>query len=128
MTTTAMTEKAVEKAVEKRRALGRGLDSLLPGPRVVESGSAGGAPAPHNTTPQPPAVRSAVLAEVQAAAARGDAVVEIPLELIDENPYQTRYFAEEQAAAEGAVATTLDEPADSIRASGDIQPISVRPG
>jgi ParB family chromosome partitioning protein len=123
-----MTTTATEKVVEKRRALGRGLDSLLPGPRVVESGNAGGALAPHNTAPNAPAVRSAVLADVQAAAARGDAVVEIPLELIDENPYQTRYFAKEQAAAEGAVATTLDELADSIRANGVIQPISVRPG
>jgi ParB family chromosome partitioning protein len=129
MATMTTTEKAVEKVVEKRRALGRGLDSLLPsGPRVVESGNAGGAPAPHNTAPQPPLVRTSVLAEVQAAAARGDAVVEIPLQLIDENPYQTRYFAKEQAVAEGAVATTLDELADSIRANGVIQPISVRAG
>ena len=28
-------EKKDEKVVEKRRALGRGLESLLPGPRVV---------------------------------------------------------------------------------------------
>src|SRR5277367_3280335 len=32
-------EKAHEKLAEKRRALGRGLESLLPGPRVVPSGS-----------------------------------------------------------------------------------------
>jgi ParB family transcriptional regulator, chromosome partitioning protein len=112
MTTTVISDK-----VEKRRALGRGLDSLLPsGPRVVESG--GAVPAPH----------SIVLPEVQAQAARGDAVVEIPLELIDENPYQTRYFAKDQPASEDFVATTLDELADSIRANGVIQPISVRPG
>jgi ParB family chromosome partitioning protein len=117
MTTMASTE----KAVEKRRALGRGLDSLLPGPRVVESGNAGGAPAPH-------APHSVVLPEVQAAMARGDSVVEVPLELIDENPYQTRYFAKEQANPNDSVATTLDELADSIRANGVIQPISVRPG
>jgi ParB family transcriptional regulator, chromosome partitioning protein len=36
----AVVEKKDEK-VEKRRALGRGLESLLPGPRVVASGSAG---------------------------------------------------------------------------------------
>ena len=88
--TTAMTH--TDKVVEKRRALGRGLDSLLPGPRVVESGNAGGAPAPHSA----PASHGAVLAEVQAQAARGDSVVEIPLELIDENPYQTRYFAKDE--------------------------------
>ena len=29
------TEKVREKLAEKRRALGRGLESLLPGPRVV---------------------------------------------------------------------------------------------
>ncbi|MGA9964726.1 MAG: hypothetical protein WBQ10_05955, partial [Terriglobales bacterium] len=64
MTTTVIADK-----VEKRRALGRGLDSLLPsGPRVVE-----------------PASQSTVLPEVRAQAARGDAVVEIPLALIDEN-------------------------------------------
>ena len=31
----AGTEKVHEKLAEKRRALGRGLESLLPGPRVV---------------------------------------------------------------------------------------------
>jgi len=49
MTTTVAAEKKDEK-VEKRKALGRGLASLLPGPRVVASteargpsGGAGGA-------------------------------------------------------------------------------------
>jgi len=123
MTTVATAEKAGEKVAEKRRALGRGLDSLLPGPRAVEPGNAGGAPAPHSPSP-----RTGVLAEVQANAVRGDAVVEIPLELIDENPYQTRYFAKDPIAANDSVASTLDELADSIRANGVIQPISVRPG
>ena len=81
-----------------------------------------------NLAARVPAPHSAVLPEVQAQAARGDAVVEIPLELIDENPYQTRYFAKDQPASEDFVATTLDELADSIRANGVIQPISVRPG
>jgi ParB family transcriptional regulator, chromosome partitioning protein len=121
MTTTMAnsTEKLADKVVEKRRALGRGLDSLLPsGPRVVEPGSAGG----------PPLSRSAVLPELQAQAARGDAVVELPLELIDENPYQTRYFTKEEQESDDFVATTLHELADSIRANGVIQPVSVRPG
>ena len=107
-----------DKVVEKRRALGRGLDSLLPGPRVVESGSGGGPPLSH----------SAVVPEIQAQAARGDSVVEIPLELIDENPYQTRYFSKEEQESDDFVATTLHELADSIRANGVIQPISVRAG
>src|SRR5438309_1711194 len=55
MTKTAAAENVVVRAadkekVEKRRALGRGLESLLPGPRVVggtapgQSGGAGGRP------------------------------------------------------------------------------------
>ena len=47
------TEKVSEKLAEKRRALGRGLESLLPGPRVVtasptlpQSTRQDGAPAP----------------------------------------------------------------------------------
>lgn len=39
------TENVHEKVVEKRRALGRGLESLLPGPRVVMGGAVS-APAP----------------------------------------------------------------------------------
>jgi ParB family transcriptional regulator, chromosome partitioning protein len=112
MTTTAekvVTE--VEKAApEKRKALGRGLESLLPGgPRVVgpaasSSGAvapplAGGAPAPHVPAPS-------------------DAVVQISIELIDENPYQTRYHFGDQA---------LEELANSIRANGVVQPVVVRP-
>jgi ParB family transcriptional regulator, chromosome partitioning protein len=125
MTTTmaTSTDKVAEKVVEKRRALGRGLDSLLPGPRVVEPNNAGGAPAPHV-----PGGNSTVLPEVHAQAARGDSVVEIPLELIDENPYQTRYFTKEEQGSDDFVATTLHELADSIRANGVIQPVSVRPG
>jgi ParB family transcriptional regulator, chromosome partitioning protein len=101
MTTTAerVTDSTVEKPVDKRRALGRGLDSLLPsGPRVV-----------------------AVLPEVLAQAARpdpGDAVLRIALDQIDENPYQTRKAFDPAA---------LRELADSIRANGVVQPIVLRP-
>jgi ParB family transcriptional regulator, chromosome partitioning protein len=115
MTTTAekvVTE--VEKAPpEKRKALGRGLESLLPGgPRAVApaTGSslgtpgtaapiAGGAPGPHVPVPS-------------------DAVVHISIELIEENPYQTRYHFGDQA---------LEELANSIRANGVVQPVVVRP-
>ena len=108
MTTTA------EKVIDKRRALGRGLDSLLPGgPRVV----AGTAVA----TAIPPVDHSGVLAELKAEAARRqpeDAIVRVPLDQIDENPYQTRRKFEEQA---------LEELAESIRTNGIVQPIVVRP-
>lgn len=124
-TTTA--EKPIEKdKAEKRRALGRGLASLLPGPRPVAS------PAVHANTPSAvqdheierpaPSLASDTAdlprtAESQTPGA--NAVVQIPLDQIDHNPHQTRVvFAEEQ----------LEELADSIRANGVMQPIIVRPG
>src|SRR5216683_2430792 len=99
------------KPVEKRRALGRGLDSLLPaGPRVVAAAA--------------PAVMPSAAAAIsehtpERLRPEGDVVEQIPLELIDENPYQTRRNFDPAA---------LNELADSIRASGLAQPIVVRPG
>jgi ParB family transcriptional regulator, chromosome partitioning protein len=117
MTTTA--EKVVtdvEKATpEKRKALGRGLESLLPsGPRVV-------APAPANAPATAGAVPSPVAGGAPAPHVPGpsDAVVQIAIELIEENPYQTRYHFNDQA---------LEELANSIRANGVVQPVVVRPG
>jgi ParB family transcriptional regulator, chromosome partitioning protein len=117
MTTTAekIVTEAEKAAPDKRRALGRGLDSLLPGgPRVVGPPTAGlagavatppasGAPAPHM-----PGMTDA-----------RDAVVQISLELIEENPYQTRSHFSPEA---------LEELANSIRANGVVQPVVVRPG
>ena len=117
MTTTA--EKVVSEAdkiaPDKRRALGRGLDSLLPGgPRVVVPAAvnsagavapapAGGASAPHTSG----------MSDAR------DAVVQILLEQIEENPYQTRnHFGPE----------ALEELANSIRTNGVVQPVVVRPG
>lgn len=161
--------KPIEK--EKRRALGRGLDSLLPaGPRVVP---------PPVTPPSgpvvvpPPASSGAAaetdavpgqIAELQAARARQgqertpeshfsqprreagrpaspevsrpgaaaphdqartgvsephDQIFDLPLSLIDENPYQTRRTFDEAA---------LNELAESIKANGLAQPVVVRPG
>jgi len=112
MTTTAekVVTEAEKAAPENRKALGRGLESLLPGgPRVVAPVSvssvgaaaavAGGAPAAHLAGPS-------------------DAVVQISIELIDQNPYQTRYHFGDQA---------LEELANSIRANGVVQPVVVRP-
>lgn len=99
------------KPVEKRRALGRGLDSLLPsGPRVV----------PTVATPQmsSPAAAPLRVAEIPPRV-EGDLVDQIPLELIDENPYQTRRSFDP---------TALAELAESIKTSGLAQPIVVRPG
>ena len=83
----------------KRRALGKGLDSLLP--RV----NAAAAPAP---VPVP---------EPKAEAETGRPM-EIPVGEIDRNPYQTRLVFDEKLLA---------ELAESIAANGVVQPILVRP-
>src|SRR2546426_159483 len=119
---TAATETEKPAVPDKRRALGRGLESLLPaGPRVV-AGNAASAVAP---------AASIVLLEVQAQAARvaaGGGGVEIPLEQIDKNPYQTRHFSQGEQESDDLVAATLQELAVSIRTNGVIQPVVVRPG
>jgi ParB family chromosome partitioning protein len=82
---------------DKRKALGRGLATLLPAARGTQ------APIPtQDSQPQTPAA---------------DNIRDIPLELIDRNPYQTRTHFDEQA---------LNELAESIKSSGVIQPITVR--
>jgi ParB family transcriptional regulator, chromosome partitioning protein len=113
---TSAAEKAVEAekttAPDKRKALGRGLESLLPGgPRVVTG-----------TTAAPASANSIVLPEIQAQAARvaaGDAVLQVRLDDIEQNPYQTRDRFDTEL---------LQELAESIRANGVVQPIVVRPG
>jgi len=96
------------KPPEKRRALGRGLDSLLPaGPRIVAAAVAAAVPPPapaHVPEPAEPSAR--------------DRVSELPLDLIDENPYQTRRRFDPAA---------LEELAESIKVHGLAQPIVVRP-
>jgi ParB family transcriptional regulator, chromosome partitioning protein len=76
--------------MEKRKVLGRGLETLLPSRQ-------GATPA--------------------AAAHQGEAIHQLSLELIDRNPYQTRSHVDEAA---------LQELADSIKATGVLQPITVR--
>lgn len=137
MANPAVVEKSsVEKASgdkkdEKRRALGRGLASLLPGPRVV----AGSEPRPAGQTVAPAAVSpSASLATDAGRAASSVAqepspheaelapalhrVTDLAVDLIDRNPYQTRSLFDE---------ASLQDLADSIRENGVVQPIVVRP-
>ncbi|HKN22217.1 MAG TPA: ParB/RepB/Spo0J family partition protein [Terracidiphilus sp.] len=101
---------------EKHKALGRGLESLLPrrpfttvtptlSPNTGEkdgaaTGEKGGAPHEHGGAPV------------------GEAVLEIPVDLLDGNPYQTRNQMRDD---------TLDELCESIVAMGVIEPIIVRP-
>jgi ParB family transcriptional regulator, chromosome partitioning protein len=164
-------EKVHDKVVEKRRALGRGLDSLLPGPRVVTVAAAAAPPATaapatpaqvertddndpihrkvreewgtHQTTSQPEPSRSepgidegvgvlipaaplrvTTISGLQAASEDGagdsstsEEVVRLALDLIDENPHQTRRTFHED---------TLRELGESIRVQGVLQPIVVR--
>ncbi len=162
-----------EEKVEKRRALGRGLESLLPGPRVVapsaishepsaigagsvagdsggggvqetkvprvarddnggRDGSGGGlalqeldatraeAPAPHDPSLDSPYEPGEVIS-IQAVAENRvphNLVTNVPIELIDKNPYQTRYVFDEDM---------LRELAASIQEHGVVQPVVVRP-
>ncbi len=146
--TTVAAEKKDEK-VEKRKALGRGLASLLPGPRVVVPVSgAVREQAPRASNPESPAaaivaagavpfpvpdsaVEHAISAElapnaapleaipIQAQAApQNHVVTQLAVDLIDKNPYQTRYAFDEE---------TLQELADSIKENGVVQPVVVRP-
>jgi ParB family transcriptional regulator, chromosome partitioning protein len=64
---------------------------------------------------------SAIASDIQPASApqpRDGDVITIPLDHVDANPYQTRVHFEQQE---------LQELADSIKASGVLQPIVVRP-
>jgi ParB family chromosome partitioning protein len=78
---------------DKRKALGRGLDSLLPG-------------------------RPAITPIAMPATQPSGSTQEIPIDSIDPNPYQTRRRINEAA---------LEELAESIRASGVVQPVVLRP-
>ena len=135
-------EKLSERLAEKRRALGRGLDSLLPGPRAVPTApfvppvvapsvprNVGPAPSsahgsgvtgvPANPLPTEaaPAVPDAEVARPRASV-DGD-VIHVAIEHIDHNPHQTR--KEFDSAA-------LKDLSDSIQVQGVLQPIVVRPG
>lgn len=79
---------------DKRKALGRGLDSLLPA--------------------KPAAAPIAMPAAHTAGSAQ-----EVLIDSIDANPYQTRRRINENA---------MEELAESIRASGVVQPVVLRPG
>jgi ParB family chromosome partitioning protein len=98
MSTTPPTTTPTTTLDLKRRALGRGLESLLP----------------RTTSPPSP---DAADVSAPAADSNADAVREIPLELINPNPYQTRTHMDEAALAELAA---------SILANGVVQPIVVR--
>ena len=163
-----------EEKVKNRRALGRGLESLLPGPRVVAAAGSGGgsiqgsgdggekqvphfvrndkafggrdersdgavvgtleppasaaieagrtaASAPHEPAiPEPmPHEQMPEVISIRAEAMPANMVANIAIELIEKNPYQTRYVFDEEM---------LQELRDSIKEHGVVQPVVVRPG
>ncbi|HZC98191.1 MAG TPA: ParB/RepB/Spo0J family partition protein [Bradyrhizobium sp.] len=86
---------------DKRRALGKGLEALLP----------------HRSAPQPVQIHAAADDATTPSRSSGTPL-ELPLDLIDRNPFQTRSQFDEAA---------LEELATSIAATGVVQPILVRP-
>jgi ParB family transcriptional regulator, chromosome partitioning protein len=113
-------------AHDKRRALGRGLESLLPGPRASGTAIPG-------TVPGTAGAGSGfgiagavpgVIAELHGQArklADGHDVIDLGIEKIDVNPHQTRTFTLREEES-------LTELTDSIKVHGVIQPVTVRPG
>jgi ParB family transcriptional regulator, chromosome partitioning protein len=86
--------------LDKRRALGKGLEALLP----------------HRAAPQPVQINAA--ADATSSSPSSGTPLELSVELIDRNPFQTRSQFDEAA---------LEELATSIAATGVVQPILVRP-
>jgi ParB family transcriptional regulator, chromosome partitioning protein len=86
---------------DKRRALGKGLEALLP----------------HRTAPQPVQINAAA-ADATATPSANGTPLELVIDLIDRNPFQTRSHFDE---------ATLEELMTSIAATGVVQPILVRP-
>jgi ParB family chromosome partitioning protein len=86
---------------DKRRALGKGLEALLP----------------HRVAPQPVQISAAADSAAASSPSNGTPL-ELSIDLIDRNPFQTRSQFDEAA---------LQELATSIAATGVVQPILVRP-
>lgn len=102
---------------EKRRALGRGLETLLPAARAAVSIPVGAAASGQAATQiAGHAAAAQTMAEPANGLAEGRAL-ELEVEQIDRNPYQTRKRFDEAA---------LDELAASIKTNGVMQPIVVR--
>jgi ParB family chromosome partitioning protein len=142
-----------EKVVEKRRALGRGLDSLLPGPRVVT-------PPPARVVASPASAAVAGIgserAEANIASASSTssasttfAAAASRAEISASAPGSVGELRASEKSADGEMVCTIAlesidsnpyqtrkvfdpdaiaELADSIRAQGLLQPIVVRPG
>jgi ParB family chromosome partitioning protein len=146
-------EKSHEKLVEKRRALGRGLESLLPGPRVVATSPALPTPTlPPPTLPQsarkdgapastlPPDATSSQLSVVSPQSGSDGAAVARPGVAGRVGQWQAAADGEVHELAIGQIdrnpyqtraafnKEALEELSRSIKVQGVVQPIMVRPG
>jgi ParB family chromosome partitioning protein len=156
MTTSAAVEKvaghpAEKEKMEKRRALGRGLESLLPGPRVVSGvgapvSSGGGASeqqVPHFVrNDKPLGVTAAAVPQVAAEMADVAADAPVPGETITIQAVADTSRTPGNLVVNLAIADIeknpyqtrygmddelLEELAESIRINGVVQPVVVRP-
>jgi ParB family chromosome partitioning protein len=127
--TAAVGPAKIEKPADKRKALGRGLDSLLPSSLPGREnragwGSVGGAAVSGGAVPSAggsAGPQEVVMGDPHGPAARpapGESVVQVALDHIDPNPYQTRVEFDDEM---------LKELCTSIQSSGVVQPIVVRP-
>jgi ParB family chromosome partitioning protein len=103
--------------VDKRRALGKGLESLLPS-RPTKPAAVSVTPVVAPADGANGEAAAGVVASMEAAAQVVGRPLEVALEQIERNPWQTRSHFDEAA---------LNELAASIKASGVVQPIVVRP-
>jgi len=147
--------KASEKLAEKRRALGRGLESLLPGPRVVSipvvapmvpqgTRTDGAADSSLPPSPSSPPTSSLSASAAEFAGGRpGATVAPLPGTLDALQAVATGQTADGETVFQLAMdqidhnphqtrrefdPAALQELADSIAAQGVVQPIVVRPG
>jgi ParB family chromosome partitioning protein len=109
-----------DKLEKARRALGRGLESLLPRPRVVDVARTPPSAALASVPPPPVAITGAApcMAAPVLDVRAENTVVLLAIADIDRNPFQTRHIQQDAA---------LEELAESIKANGVVQPIAVRP-
>lgn len=142
-----LTEHRPVLAHDKRKALGRGLESLLGSLRAATHPAGPGASAASSATAPTPTMAAAAtttvpttipvgdgsagrpvgeaVGDIQAVAARrkpdDHEVIDLLIDLIDVNPHQTRTFTKDELES-------LQELSESIKVQGVIQPVTVRPG
>ena len=103
---------------EKRKALGRGLESLLPPRPFSIPPTLSATPGEKSGAPGTIPTGEPGTAPATTALLPGEAVLEIPYDQLDDNPYQTRSQLDVEA---------LEELCSSIQTLGVLEPILVRP-